>query len=109
MNFNPPEFVDSFRVGRKTPVKARSVKSEMKNFAEVLVLLKNAGKLKTTDFRSVYLSPDRNKQEHSKLVAKIRTMIKEDPSKYYFIRMLIDRPASRGQLNLQSFKSLGQF
>ena len=89
MNFNPPKLVDSFRVGRKTPGKTRPVKIEMKHPTDVLVLLKNAGKLKTTDFRSVFLSPDRNKQEqaaHSKLVAKMRAMIKEDPSKYYFMR-----------------------
>ena len=54
-----------------------------------MVLLKNAGKLRSTDMRSIYVSPDRNKQKqaaHSKLVAEMRTMIKEDPNKFYFIR-----------------------
>ena len=89
LNFNPPKIVDSYRVGRRTPGKSRPIKVELKHPTDALVLLKNAGKLKSTDMSSVYLSPDRNNQEqaaHSKLVAEMRTMIKEDPSKFYFIR-----------------------
>ena len=81
--------MDSFRVGRKTPEKPRPIKVELEHPTDALVLLKKASKLKSTDLMSVYLSPDRNKQEqaaHSKLVAKRRTMIKEDPNKFYFIR-----------------------
>ena len=89
LEFTPPTIVDSFRVGRKTPEKPRPIKVELEHPTDALVLLKKASKLKSTDLMSVYLSPDRNKQEqaaHSKLVAKMRTMIKEDPSKFYFIR-----------------------
>ena len=89
LKFNPPKIVDSYRVGRRTPGKSRPIKVELKHPTDALVLLKNAGKLRSTDMSSVYLSPDRNKQEqaaHSKLVAEMRTMIKEDPSKFYFIR-----------------------
>ena len=67
----------------------RIIKVEVEHPTDALVLLKKAGKLRSTDLRSVYLSPDRNKQEqaaHNKLVAKMRTMIKEDPTKFYFIR-----------------------
>ena len=81
--------MDSYRIGRKTPGKSRSIKVEVEHPTDALVLLKKAGKLRSTDLRSVYLSPDRNKQEqaaHNKLVAKMRTMIKEDPTKFYFIR-----------------------
>ena len=89
LDFNPPNIVDSYRIGRKTPGKSRSIKVEVEHPTDALVLLKKAGKLRSTDLRSVYLSPDRNKQEqaaHNKLVAKMRTMIKEDPTKFYFIR-----------------------
>ena len=85
----PPKIVYSYRVGRKTSGKLRPIKVELKNQTDALMLLKNAGKLKSTDMKSVFLSPDRNKQEqaaHGKLVAEMRTMIKEDPSKFYFIR-----------------------
>ena len=89
LDFIPPKIVDSYRVGRKTSGKLRPIKVELKHQTDALILLKNAGKLKSTDMKSVYLSPDRNKQEqaaHGKLVAEMRTMIKEDPSKFYFIR-----------------------
>ena len=89
LEFSPPNIVDSFRIGRKTPEKPRPIKVELEHPTDALVLLKKASKLKSTDLMSVYLSPDRNKQEqaaHSKLVAKMRTMIKEDPNKFYFIR-----------------------
>ena len=89
LNFNPPKLVDSYRVGRKTPGKLRPIKVKMKHPTDVIVLLRNAGKLRSTDMKSVYLSPDRNKQEqaaHNKLVAEMRTMIKEDPNKFYYIR-----------------------
>ena len=89
LDFTPPSIVDSYRVGRKTPGKSRSIKVEVEHPTDALVVLKKAGKLRSTDLRSVYLSPDRNKQEqqaHNKLVAKMRTMIKEDPTKFYFIR-----------------------
>ena len=89
LNFNPPNVLDCFRVGSKTTGKPRSIKAEMEHPTDVSALLRVANKLKTTDFRSVYLAPDRNKEEqaaHSKLVATMRTMIKQDPSKYYFIR-----------------------
>ena len=89
LDFTPPNIVDSYRIGRKTPGKSRSIKVEVEHPTDALVLLKKAGKLKSTDLRSVYLSPDRNKEEqsaHNRLVAKMRTMIKEDPTKFYFIR-----------------------
>ena len=89
MEYLVTECLPEARVGRKTPEKLRPIKVELEHPTDALVLLKKASKLKTTDLRSVYLSPDRNKQEqaaHSKLVAKMRTMIKEDPNKFYFIR-----------------------
>ena len=83
LEFTPPTIVDSFKVGRKTPEKPRPIKVELEHPTDALKLLKNTSKLKSTDLMSVYLSPDRNKQEqaaHSKLVAKMRTL--EDPNKF---------------------------
>ena len=65
LDFNPPKIVDSYRVGRKTPGKSRPIKIELKHPTDTLVLLKKAGKLRSTDMSSVYLSPDRNKQEQA--------------------------------------------
>ena len=53
-------------------------------------ILKNAYKLKTnSELKSVYLSPDRTKEQrsaHSKLVIQMKEMITRDSSKHYFIR-----------------------
>ena len=67
----------------------KPIQVELEHPTDALVLLKKASKLKSTDLMPVYSSPDRNKQEqaaHSKLVPKMKTMMKEDPNKFYFIR-----------------------
>ena len=69
LGFIPPKIVDSYRVGRKTSGNQRPIKVELKHPTDALMLLKNAGKLRSTDMKSVYLSPDRSKQEQAAYLA----------------------------------------
>ena len=89
VGFRPPVIVDAFRIGNKTPDKTRPIKVEVEHPTDVNVLLKSANKLKASDMSSVFVAPDRTKEqrtEHKKLVATMKSMIQQDPSKYYFIR-----------------------
>ncbi len=86
-----PEIDDAYRLGDKKSGINRPVKVTLRSADLVQYLLRRAGKLKNDDsqYRSVYLSPDRSRQDrlaHKELVNEMREMIKRDPSKYYVIR-----------------------
>ena len=84
-----PKILNSHRIGAKTAGKTRPIKVEVEHPALVQGLLQAAHKLKTSDYSSVYLAPDRSKEEraaNNKLVTTMKSMIKQDPSKYYYIR-----------------------
>ena len=85
-----PTALNVYRLGKKEPNKTRPIKAEFGSFIDVDTILKNAHKLKAnSDFKSVYLSPDRTKEQrvaHSKLVKQMKEMISKDSSKHYFIR-----------------------
>ena len=78
------------RIGQFNQDKSRPIKVEFNSSSTVANILKNARKLKlNSDFKSVYLSPDRTKEQraaHSKLVKQMKDMISRDNSKHYFIR-----------------------
>ena len=78
------------RIGQFNQDKSRPIKVEFNSSNTVANILKNARKLKlNSDFKSVYLSPDRTKEQraaHSKLVKQMKDMISRDNSKHYFIR-----------------------
>ena len=82
--------VNITRIGKMEPNKTRPLKVEFDSSTEVEMILKHAHKLKAnSEFRTVYLSPDRTseqRQSHNKLVKKMKEMINQDNSKYYFIR-----------------------
>jgi hypothetical protein len=67
-----PNAVSIYRLGKKEGNKTRPIKVEFGSSSDVDVILRNAYKLKvTSEFKSVYLSPDRTKEQrltHSKLV-----------------------------------------
>ena len=79
-----------YRLGKKVPDKTRPIKVEFISSSDVDAILKNAYKLKAnSDLKSVYLSPDRTKEQrsaHGKLVNQMKEMIARDSSKHYFIR-----------------------
>ena len=85
-----PGLVNVYRIGKKEPSKTRPIKVQFDSSSEVEVILKHAHKLKAvSEFKTVYLSPDRTKEQrlaHSKLVKKMKEMINQDNSKHYFIR-----------------------
>ena len=85
-----PDAISAYRLGKRGADKIRPIKVEFATSSEVDIILRNAYKLKTnTEFKSVYLSPDRTKEErvvHSKLVSQMKELIKQDNSKHYFIK-----------------------
>ena len=67
------------------------MKVTLKSSDLVQYLLRRASKLKREDgkFRSVYLAPDRSKDErlaHNKLVIEMKELMTRDFTKYYYIR-----------------------
>ena len=70
-----PTALNVYRLGKKEPNKTRPIKAEFGSSIDVDTILKNAHKLKAnSDFKSVYLSPNRTKEQraaHSKLVEHI--------------------------------------
>jgi hypothetical protein len=86
----PVQGVKVYRLGKKAPNSNRPIKVEFQCSGDVENILKNAHKLKAKDdLKSVYVSPDRTKEqraEHSKLVKQMKQMISTDGSKHYFIR-----------------------
>ena len=86
----PVHGVKVYRLGKKTANSNRPIKVEFQCSGDVENILKNAYKLKAKDdLKSVYVSPDRTKEqraEHGKLVKQMKQMISRDGSKHYFIR-----------------------
>ena len=85
-----PDTLNVYRLGKQVSDKTRPIKVEFRSSSDVDVILKNAFKLKAdSDLKSVYLSPDRTKEQraaHGKLVKQMKEMITRDSSKHYFIR-----------------------
>ena len=89
VGYRPPVIVDAYRIGNRTEGRTRPIKVEVEHPTDVHVLLKSAHKLRASDMTSVYLAPDRTKEQrtaHKKLVTEMKSMIERDPSKYYYIR-----------------------
>ena len=70
-----PKIKNISRIGQFDQDKSRPIKVEFSSYSSVANILKNARKLKlNSDFKAVYLSPDRTKEQrtaHSKLVKKM--------------------------------------
>ena len=86
-----PHVIECTRLGRSADnTTARPIKVKLNSSDAVVQVLRNSGKLRRNDpFRSVYISPDRTKEEqasHRKLVEEMKEKIKTDPSNYHFIR-----------------------
>ena len=84
-----PRTIDIYRMGKKEPGKTRPIKIEFTNSGDVEFALVHARKLKTGQLNSVYLGPDRTKEErlaHNKLVKQMKIMIEKDSNKHYYIR-----------------------
>ena len=84
-----PKTIDIYRMGKKEPGKTRPIKVEFTNSGDVEFALVHARKLKTGQLNSVYLGPDRTKEErlaHNKLVKQMKIMIEKDSNKHYYIR-----------------------
>ena len=80
-----------YRVGAKKTGTARPIRVHMMNAGDVQRVLRAAPKLRSCqcNFRTVYLAPDRSKEEqlaHAKLVREMKELIQKDGSKYYYIR-----------------------
>ena len=61
----------------------------MQTTTEARLLLQNARKLKSSNLSTVYVGPDRSKDEraaHKKLLIEIKQMIEKDSTKHYYIR-----------------------
>ena len=87
--FPVPRACEVHRIGRKEPGKNRPNKVEFAVASEVEFILMRARNLKDSNFKHVYLGPDRTKEEqlaHSKLVKEMKQMIQKDSNKHYFIR-----------------------
>ena len=86
-----PEIEDSYRRGVKKSGVRRPVKVTLRSAELVQYLLRRAPLLSRNEsnFRKVYLAPDRSKTErvaHQKLVAEMKELIRQDSSKHYVIR-----------------------
>ena len=79
-----PKYFDIYRVG-KISDKPRPIKVELTCSGDVQLILKKSYKLRESEdypnYRSVYLAPDRSKEEN-----EMKELIKLDSSKHYFIR-----------------------
>ena len=86
-----PVIHSAYRVGEKKTGKARPVKVQLTCTDHVRRVLNAASKLRSCEgeFRTVYLAPDRTKEEqlaHAKLVKEMKELLLNDPSKFYYIR-----------------------
>ena len=89
MGFPLPKTIDAYRMGKEEPGKPRPIKVEFTNAGDVEYALVHARKLKTSNLSTVYLGPDRTRDEriaHSKLVKEMKELFKKDPNRHYFIR-----------------------
>ena len=88
LGLDMPNTVDAYRVGKRENGKTRPVRAEFPYPGDVKFVLTIAHKLKAK-LPTVYLGPDRSKEErqaHNKLVTQMKTLIKQDSSKHYYIR-----------------------
>ena len=85
-----PRLVECTRVGASRQGKPRPIKVKLSSVDAVFNVLRNAKLLENScSNKATYTGPDRSKKErieHSKLVAKIKIMMKDDPEKYHYIR-----------------------
>ena len=85
-----PRVVESVRVGNVEQGKTRPIKVKLASCDAVFNVLRNAKCLKTScRNKATYIGPDRSKEEraeHKKLVDKLKSLMRDDPEKYHFIR-----------------------
>ena len=85
-----PTITGKHRMGEKRPDITRPVKVQLACADIARLVVRNGYRLKTCDeLKNVYIAPDRTKEEratHSKLVIKMKELIKQDASKHYYIR-----------------------
>ena len=85
-----PSVKECYRVGAEKPGVARPVRICFSSSGLATTALHNSKKLKEcSEFRKVYLSPDRSPDERAArrlLVETLRTKMKEEPQFYHFIR-----------------------
>ena len=85
-----PRIVECIRIGSSEQGKSRPIKVKLTSSDAVYNVLRSAKHLKNSARnRKTFIGPDRSKEdraEYKKLVDKMKTMMKEDPEKYHFIR-----------------------
>jgi hypothetical protein len=85
-----PRIVECFRVGSFEQGKSRPIKVRLTSFDTVANVLRNAKHLKNSgNNKATFIGPDRSKEErdeHKKLVDRMKTMMEDQPDKYHFIR-----------------------
>ena len=91
MAASPPVVQSVYRIGVKKAGTVRPIRVHLMNASDVQRVLSAAPKLRGCEgeFRTVYLAPDRTKEEqmtHAKLVKEMKGLIERDHSKYYYIR-----------------------
>ena len=90
MNLPDPDTIDCYRVGRKETGRTRPVRLEYKNSGDVDFALSHSSKLKNSSkYSTVYLSPDRTKEQqlaHKAFIKKMKELISLDSGKHYYIK-----------------------
>ena len=85
-----PQVVECTRVGNFEQGKPRPIKVKLASYDAVFNILRNAKCLKTScKNKATFIGPDRSKEEraeHKKLVDKMKSMMRDEPDKYHFIR-----------------------
>ena len=85
-----PQVVECMRVGNFEQGKPRPIKVKLASSDAVFNILRNAKCLKTScKNKATFIGPDRSKEEraeHKKLVDKMKSMMRDEPEKYHFIR-----------------------
>jgi hypothetical protein len=103
-----PRLVECTRVGASGQGKPRPIKVKLSSVDAVFNVLRNAKLLKNScSNKATYIGPDRSKEEradHNKLVAKMKTMMRNEPDKYHYIRRgairSVDKSADFNELSL---------
>ena len=85
-----PRVIESVRGGNVEQGTSRPTIVKLASFEAGSHVLRNAKCLKTScRNKATFIGPDRSKEEraeHKKLVDKLKTLMKDDPEKYHFIR-----------------------
>ena len=85
-----PRLVECMRVGTIAEGKSRPIKVKLSSSDAVFNILRNAKKLKNSVSNcATFIGPDRSKEEqaaHKKFVDKMKTMMRDEPDKYHYIR-----------------------